>query len=85
MVDWYGIPGIEFHYRGNYSDPEITFDGVTDSVCVDVEDAMYQRYRTDESDEWLTLDELSDRGLAFDEYMLNCAEYVKELITLLRG
>lgn len=73
MTNWYGIDGIEFHFRGTNRDPEITFKGATDNSCVVVEDSMWEQYRADEA----TID--------FVWYMQDHADYVKELIQIARG
>ena len=76
VANWYGISGIDFHFRGTNTDPEITFDGITDSICVDVEQLMWGYYREDHPDE---PDEF------FDQYMLDNAEEVKDRIRDFRG
>ncbi|MCK0441061.1 hypothetical protein MUG78_16805 [Gordonia alkaliphila] len=74
--NWYGIPGIQYHFVGAWDDFTITYQGVTDTIGVDVEGAMWTTY----NEEGFT-----DPGEPFAEYMRQNAEEVRELIELFRG
>lgn len=86
MANWYGIPGIKFIYMGNVSDPNISFEGVTDDACVTAEDTMWSMYTEEfpepddyRGDNWgVYVDQFAD-------YMLENADEVKNLIRMARG
>lgn len=75
MANWYGIQGIEFHFRGPWADSEITYKGVTDNANVIVEATMWDRF-SDEGG--------NDDYDAFEEYMHGHTEDVMDLIDLAR-
>lgn len=76
MANWYGIDGIDFHWRGAWADPEITLDGITDSICVDVEDAMWNDFEEDYPEK---------SELFFEQYMLENSETVKDRVREFRA
>ena len=80
MANWYGIPGIEFHFTNAWADPQITYDGIRDSINVDVECALWDEY-CEECNELGIEPDMYD-GL--EDYMLRNAETVKDCIVMFR-
>ena len=68
--DWYGIEGIKYHFINSWADPEIIWKGRRCS-CYEVEDTMWAEYLADGGDE--------NDDKAFDKYMLDNADWVREL------
>lgn len=84
MANWYGIPGIEFHFEGPWADFTITYKGVRDDAGVIVEDTMWSRFSEDEEDlpgyeDWM------DEHDRFIVYMVAYQDEVKYLIDMARG
>ena len=77
MANWHGIDGIEFHFMGQWADPEITFQGIRDGAGVVVEMTLWERYVEDGGDE-TNFD-------AFSSYMRDNHDEVFYLIELARG
>lgn len=82
---WYDIPGIEFIYMGNVSDPNISFEGVTDNSCVTVEDTMWSMYTEEFPEPDYSGGHYSDYVDRFSDYMRDNADEVKNLIRMARG
>ena len=80
MANWYGIDGIELHYNGPCEPWWITFNGVTDSSGVTVEETMWEMF-TDSNDS----NDYEDESGEFSQYMRDNADVVKELILMVRG
>lgn len=90
--NWYGIPGIEFIWRGTQSDPLIKYNGQTINSTI-VEDTMWERFNEDHPEicekpveiEWGTADYREWEDAMYDgfaEYMRQHAEDVKELFDM---
>ena len=81
MSDWYGIEGIEFHYKGAWNDPNITFEDITDDANIDVEGTMWERYNEMLSENAF----LADIHDGFAAYMHQERDEVRYLIRMARG
>lgn len=75
MANWYGIEGIEFVWRGAWSDPAITYQGVTDTINIDIENLMWEEFMEETGSD--DLDE-------FAQYMLDNGENVRGYIEAFR-
>lgn len=73
--NWYGIEGIGFISHGEWSDPEIEYNGKIVNAIV-IEDAMVERYREDTGDD-------TDNEERFLQYMKDHAEDIYELLDML--
>lgn len=74
---WYGIEPILFIYHGDWSDPEVSYNGMVVNSYT-VEDSMTQLYR-EHCEEHQISDDNYD---GFEEYMRENADEVKELIEI---
>lgn len=72
MSNWYGIPGIEFHWKGNTEDALVEYKGMTLAESV-LGDTMWERFIEDGNEEDFD---------AFGAYMREHAEDVYELFEL---
>ena len=90
--NWYGIPGIEFIWRGTQSDPLIKYNGQTINSSI-VENTMWDRFNEEHPEicekpveiEWGTADYREWEDAMYDgfaEYMKQHAEDVKELFDM---
>lgn len=73
---WYGIEGIYLIWHGEWSDPEIEYNGVKINVH-DVEDAMWSIYQAQIEDGELKADVNSDED--FEKFMLDNSSEVISL------
>ena len=70
--NWMGVPGAKFIYHGDWSDPEIVYDGFSINY-VDVEDVLLSAYREDNPDD------KNDKG--FDDWLeKQSPEWVKGIL-----
>lgn len=86
MANWYNIPGVEFHWMGNTADFQITYNGVRDSVGVDVEESFWTEFMEQfegEGEEFLPHDFFLYS--IFEEYMKSHGDDVKALIEEFRA
>lgn len=74
MANWYGIPGIEFIFRGQ-SDALVKYNGkIANSIIV--EDTMWENFSENFTGDPVT------KMHEFEDYMNLNSELVKELIEL---
>lgn len=86
MANWYNIPGIEFHHMGDMEDFEITYNGVRDSVSVEVEESFWAEFMEQfegEGAEFLPHD--FHLFFVFEEYMESHGDDVKARIEEFRA
>ena len=77
MANWYGIKSVRFIWHGEWSDPEIAYKGMVVN-CYVVEDTMWEKYKNYCEENNQNVDEND----GFEQYMLENADEVKELIEL---
>lgn len=81
---WRGIPGLEFVWHGEWSDPEIKIHACKEQkdcgikvgsvlTVQDIEDIMWEHFRDDEQTE------------DFEEYMKNNVGLIWDMISVLCG
>lgn len=75
--DWYGISDIGFIWHGEWSDPEIEYDGKRINSTL-IEDTMWDRWIHDDCGNLIQEREVDEDG--FSKYMKENVDDIYELI-----
>lgn len=79
LPDWYGFTDIGFVWHGEWSDPEIEYEGRRINANI-IEDSMWDRWIRDDDGKLIDGKENDDDGFA--QFMLDNKDEVYELIEL---
>lgn len=79
LPDWYGITDIGFIWHGEWSDPEIEYEGKRINANI-IEDTMWERWIYD--DDGILIDGRKNDVEGFEKFMLDNKDEVYELIEL---